>query len=174
MNAPCAGLPLDACCARQRRNNSTLPVRSSSPTLTGIMGKERLIAELALAAQSMVQGSLSELTRQCGVITGLSPRFTSPRLTPKAWARDRAALQIGQISEGRKRATSPLGGRASHRIAGRQANSADGTTVSLPFTSPEPVDDKPAQTCRVSQVGLCEGGQEYLAVCNRRRVELGK
>ena len=30
------------------------------------MGKERLIAELALAAQSMVQGSLSELTRQCG------------------------------------------------------------------------------------------------------------
>lgn len=30
------------------------------------MGKERLIAEMALAAQSMVQGSLSEVTRQCG------------------------------------------------------------------------------------------------------------
>jgi len=30
------------------------------------MGKERLITEMAHAAQSMVQGSLSEVTRQCG------------------------------------------------------------------------------------------------------------
>ena len=30
------------------------------------MGKDRLIAELVLSAQSMVQGSLSEVTRQCG------------------------------------------------------------------------------------------------------------
>jgi hypothetical protein len=30
-------------------------------------GKIALIAEIELAAQSMVQGSLSELTRQCGV-----------------------------------------------------------------------------------------------------------
>ena len=30
------------------------------------MGKERSITEMAQAAQSMVQGSLSEVTRQCG------------------------------------------------------------------------------------------------------------
>ena len=38
----------------------------SSPTLTGNMVKDALIAEVANAAQSMVQGSLSEVTRQCG------------------------------------------------------------------------------------------------------------
>ena len=38
----------------------------SSPTLTGNMGKVRLITEMAQTAQSMVQGSLSEVTRQCG------------------------------------------------------------------------------------------------------------
>jgi hypothetical protein len=30
------------------------------------MGKDRSIAEMARSAQSMVQGSLSEVTRQCG------------------------------------------------------------------------------------------------------------
>lgn len=30
------------------------------------MGKDRLIAEMAQTARSMVQGSLSEVTRQCG------------------------------------------------------------------------------------------------------------
>ena len=40
--------------------------RLSSPTLTGNMVKDALIAEVAKAAQSMVQGSLSEVTRQCG------------------------------------------------------------------------------------------------------------
>lgn len=40
--------------------------RLSSPTLTGNMVKAALIAEVAKAAQSMVQGSLSEVTRQCG------------------------------------------------------------------------------------------------------------
>jgi hypothetical protein len=37
--------------------------------LTFVKSKNALIAELELAAQSMVQGSLSELTRQCGVPT---------------------------------------------------------------------------------------------------------
>ena len=35
-------------------------------TLTGMRSKVRLIEELEQAAQSMVQGSLSEVTRQCG------------------------------------------------------------------------------------------------------------
>jgi tRNA U34 5-methylaminomethyl-2-thiouridine-forming methyltransferase MnmC len=43
-----------------------LTVWFSSPTLTGNMGKDRSIAEMTQSAQSMVQGSLSELTRQCG------------------------------------------------------------------------------------------------------------
>jgi tRNA U34 5-methylaminomethyl-2-thiouridine-forming methyltransferase MnmC len=30
------------------------------------MGKDRLLAEMTQSAQSMVQGSLSEVTRQCG------------------------------------------------------------------------------------------------------------
>jgi hypothetical protein len=46
--------------------NSTLTGGLSSPTLTGNMGKDRLIAQLTQTAQSMVQGSLSEMTRQCG------------------------------------------------------------------------------------------------------------
>ncbi len=46
--------------------NSTLTGGASSPTLTRSMGKDRLIAELTQTAQSMVQGSLSEVTRQCG------------------------------------------------------------------------------------------------------------
>jgi hypothetical protein len=37
-----------------------------SSTLTYMRGKDRRIRELAHTAQSMVQGSLSELTRQCG------------------------------------------------------------------------------------------------------------
>ena len=47
-------------------NPMNLTTRSSSPTLTCSMGKDRSISELALAAQSMVNGSLSEVTRQCG------------------------------------------------------------------------------------------------------------
>ena len=35
-------------------------------TLTCMRSKDRLIHELAESAQSMVQGSLSEMTRQCG------------------------------------------------------------------------------------------------------------
>ena len=45
---------------------STLTVEHCSPTLTCNMGKARSITEMARAAQSMVQGSLSEVTRQCG------------------------------------------------------------------------------------------------------------
>ena len=37
-----------------------------SPTLTSIVGKEALISELAHVARLMVNGSLSEVTRQCG------------------------------------------------------------------------------------------------------------
>ena len=40
--------------------------RHRSPTLTGIVGKDALINELAHVAQLMVSGSLSEVTRQCG------------------------------------------------------------------------------------------------------------
>jgi len=47
-------------------DNSTLTGAVCSPTLTGSMGKDRLIAEMTQTAQSMVQGSLSEVTRQCG------------------------------------------------------------------------------------------------------------
>jgi hypothetical protein len=47
-------------------DNSTLTGAVCSPTLTFIVGKDRLISEMARAAQSMVQGSLSEVTRQCG------------------------------------------------------------------------------------------------------------
>ena len=36
------------------------------PTLTIVLGKDALIAEMAHAAHLMVQGSLSEVTRQCG------------------------------------------------------------------------------------------------------------
>jgi tRNA U34 5-methylaminomethyl-2-thiouridine-forming methyltransferase MnmC len=46
--------------------DSILTVWFSSPTLTGNMGKDRSIAEMTQSAQSMVQGSLSEVTRQCG------------------------------------------------------------------------------------------------------------
>jgi len=38
----------------------------SSLTLTSIVGKEALISELARVAHLMVNGSLSEVTRQCG------------------------------------------------------------------------------------------------------------
>ena len=44
----------------------TLTIGRCSTTLTIMKGKGRLIAELEQAAQSMVQGSLSEVTRQCG------------------------------------------------------------------------------------------------------------
>ena len=43
-----------------------LTILRCSPTLTRIVGKEALIGELARAAQLMVNGSLSEVTRQCG------------------------------------------------------------------------------------------------------------
>jgi hypothetical protein len=44
----------------------TLTIRCWLPTLTSIVGKDALIAEMAHAAHLMVQGSLSEVTRQCG------------------------------------------------------------------------------------------------------------
>lgn len=40
--------------------------RCCSPTLTCIVVKAKLIGELETFAQCMVQGSLSEVTRQCG------------------------------------------------------------------------------------------------------------
>src|SRR5258706_10513267 len=43
-----------------------LTIQGSLPTLTSIVGKDALIAEMAHAAHLMVQGSLSEVTRQCG------------------------------------------------------------------------------------------------------------
>ena len=43
-----------------------MTVECRSITLTSMMGKEGSISEMALAAQSMVSGSLSEVTRQCG------------------------------------------------------------------------------------------------------------
>jgi hypothetical protein len=44
----------------------TLTTQGSLPTLTDIVGKDALISEMAHAAHLMVQGSLSEVTRQCG------------------------------------------------------------------------------------------------------------
>jgi hypothetical protein len=44
----------------------TLTIEGSLPTLTSIVGKDAFIAEMAHAAHLMVQGSLSEVTRQCG------------------------------------------------------------------------------------------------------------
>jgi hypothetical protein len=43
-----------------------LTIEGSLPTLTSVVGKDALIAEMAHAAHLMVQGSLSEVTRQCG------------------------------------------------------------------------------------------------------------
>jgi hypothetical protein len=43
-----------------------LTIQGSLPTLTSIVGKDALIAEMARAAHLMVHGSLSEVTRQCG------------------------------------------------------------------------------------------------------------
>ena len=45
---------------------SLLTLGVSWLTLTFMRSKDKLIHELAQAAQSMVQGSLSEITRQCG------------------------------------------------------------------------------------------------------------
>jgi hypothetical protein len=47
-------------------NKITLKVLRCSPTLTSAMGKEAAISELARVANLMVNGSLSEVTRQCG------------------------------------------------------------------------------------------------------------
>jgi hypothetical protein len=44
----------------------TLTNQGWLPTLTSILGKDALIGEMAHAAHLMVQGSLSEVTRQCG------------------------------------------------------------------------------------------------------------
>ena len=43
-----------------------LTIEGSLPTLTSIVGKDALIAEMARATHLMVHGWLSEVTRQCG------------------------------------------------------------------------------------------------------------
>ena len=51
---------------RATRRKIGLTVVGYSPTLTSIVGKEALISELAHVVRLMVNGSLSEVTRQCG------------------------------------------------------------------------------------------------------------
>ena len=58
--------PLVHWCRPEPRNKISLKVLHWSPTLTSDKGKEAAISELARVASLMVNGSLSEVTRQCG------------------------------------------------------------------------------------------------------------
>lgn len=68
-----------------------------SPTLTGRMSKDALLAELAHVAHLMIPGSLSEVTRQCGDPSCACARDPSRRHGPHLYLKFSASGKAHSI-----------------------------------------------------------------------------